>query len=158
LQTGQARSPAVACGMLASVTGFAGAAASFANGVSRSFACLFVSHLAALQRGEGGRTQHTHWLGPALMFCLPIMPCAVQWYLTHNENGTKRTKPRDNFLLGMHGCDVAANFLRWLEKGAPGYIVGTGRPRRQDLVSGSTVWMLCTAEVHGSVSWYCRCP
>jgi len=68
------------------------------------------------------------------------MPCAVQWYITHNANGTERTNPRDNFLLGVSGCDVAANFLRWLAKGAPGYIGGTGRPRREDLVSGSTVW------------------
>jgi hypothetical protein len=86
----------------------------------------------------------------------------MQWYLTHNENGTKRTNPRDNFLLGIRGCDVAANFLRWLAKGAPGYIGGTGRPRREDLVSSSTVKMeqlitCCVLLRYMAVSRYCRC-
>jgi hypothetical protein len=68
-------------------------------------------------------------------YCVQLVPYALQWWLTHNADGTQRTKRRAGHLLDPSGCDVATGFLLWLEKGAPGFIGGTGRPRVQDLVS-----------------------
>lgn len=71
-----------------------------------------------------------------------IVPCALQWWLTHNKDGSKRTKSRNANLLDPAGCDVATGFLLWLEQEAPGFIGGAGRRRVQDLVRCASCMLL----------------
>jgi hypothetical protein len=65
------------------------------------------------------------------------LPCLLQWYLTHDDNGEERVKAFSPNLLDPSAPDVLVGFLQWLSGGMLGY-EGRANTNTDKLVGGSS--------------------